>query len=197
MDEIRLISGTDYYDKKIIRTDLTELILDKSRFSDCEFCNCDFSQVSLKNCRFANCFFRMCNLSNALIDGCRMDGVLFEECKMIGLNFSNCDTRLGFDINIRECNILLCHFSDLDMKRSCFKESVIHQSSFDFSDLRDADFSGSDLKDCQFGNADLRGADLRDARNYNINPMSAKVKGARFSIPEVLELLKYFEIIIE
>jgi len=58
----------------------------------------------------------------------------------------------------------------------------------------EADFRETDLEGNIFHHADLSKADFRDVKNYSINPQSNILKKARFSIPEVLSLLNFFDI---
>jgi uncharacterized protein YjbI with pentapeptide repeats len=50
------------------------------------------------------------------------------------------------------------------------------------------------LRNSKFQNTNLANADLRTAKNYYIDPTHNKLKGARFSYPEVLSLLIPFGI---
>lgn len=86
------------------------------------------------------------------------------------------------------------NFSDLKMKRASFAGCKVKECSFNETYLSEADFRGADLEESIFHHADLSHADFRDAKNYSIDPQSNTLKKARFSIPEVLSLLKFYDI---
>ena len=89
-----------------------------------------------------------------------------------------------------------CNFSDLKMKRTSFLGSKVKECYFNDTFLMEADFRETDLEGSIFHHADLSKADFRDAKNYSINPQSNTLKKARFSIPEALSLLNFFDILI-
>jgi len=59
-----------------------------------------------------------------------------------------------------------------------------------------ARFCGSRLDGARFCGADLREADLSGATGYAIDPRETRVKGARFTAPDVLARLDPFDIVI-
>jgi uncharacterized protein YjbI with pentapeptide repeats len=93
------------------------------------------------------------------------------------------------------------------MDYSVFQALKLESCSFINCSLKSADFSGSFLKNTSFSQSDLEGtvfngcdlqkADLRQAVNYHIDVEHTLIKGAKFSIPQVLALLNSFEIEIE
>ena len=64
-------------------------------------------------------------------------------------------------------------------------------------DLREAQFTKSSLEESIFENTNLTKADFSEAIDYTINPERNKIKKAKFSMPEVLGLLKEFNIIVK
>ncbi|GAB1483233.1 hypothetical protein MASR2M78_20490 [Treponema sp.] len=90
--------------------------------------------------------------------------------------------------------MLLCNFSDLHMKKNKIINSVIEECFFQSTFLVEANFSGSTFSDTLFHNCDLQKANFLDARGYNIDPVVNKVRKAKFSVPEVLNLLNGFGI---
>jgi len=65
------------------------------------------------------------------------------------------------------------------------------------TNLSSSDFSGSDLLLSEFNDCNLSKCDFSNATNYSFDLKKNVVKGAKFSVPEVMELLRYFEIEIE
>lgn len=91
----------------------------------------------------------------------------------------------------------LCDFSDLEIKGSEFLECEIRETYFINTNLTNANFSKSDLQASKFQNTNLEKANFVDALNYYIDPITNKIKQARFSYPGVLSLLENFKIKIE
>ena len=68
-----------------------------------------------------------------------------------------------------------------------------------FVDFTEADLKGVKLTGCNFQNAtfqntNLEKADFREAKNYSIDPEQNRLKGAKFSLPEVIVLLDKYQI---
>ena len=80
-----------------------------------------------------------------------------------------------------------CQFVDCDLRRA----------DFTGADLREVALDGCELTEAVFEATDLRGADLREAAGYTIDPVRNRVRGARFSLPDALGLLRQFGVRIE
>jgi uncharacterized protein YjbI with pentapeptide repeats len=93
---------------------------------------------------------------------------------------------------IRDCNI-----SELNLTGTTFTDCEINRCDFYKSNLSKTIYKGSSLPGSLFESTNLSGADFSEAINYKINPANNKIKGAKFSYPEVLNLLSIFEIEIE
>jgi uncharacterized protein YjbI with pentapeptide repeats len=93
------------------------------------------------------------------------------------------------DWSFEKCKIELCNFGGLKMKKSRFYECIIFDSDFIDAQLSEADFSLSDLQGCVFRNTNLEGANFSGAKHYYIDPAQNKLKKAKFSMPEAMNLL--------
>lgn len=82
------------------------------------------------------------------------------------------------------------------MKRMSFRGSKVQECCFSNSLLAESDFRETDLEGSLFHHTDLAKVDFREAKNYSIDPTSNVIKKARFSSPEALSLLKFFDILI-
>ena len=130
------------------------------------------------------------------IEKTKLQNVYFHGCKISGVNFSVVNTLL-LKVRFEDCLISECNFTALQLQETGFRNCRIHNCDFYQAILTGADFSGSDLKDSLFENTDLSKANFSEARNYIINPLTNKIKKARFSLPEAMVLLNSFEIILE
>lgn len=52
-----------------------------------------------------------------------------------------------------------------------------------------ADFKGTELHETEFYQCDLRKADFRDAAGYKVDILDCRLNGAKFSLPEAVNLL--------
>ncbi len=82
------------------------------------------------------------------------------------------------------------------MKNTSFKSSKIIQCRFTDTILEKACFEDVDLAGSTFHNCDLRNANFVNAINYIISPVDNKIKGAKFSFPECMGLVKSLDVII-
>lgn len=158
-------------------------------FSDCTFTKCRFERVDFTGSAFFDCVFNHCELSLTTIVNASLRDVQFKDCKLVGIDFTKCDPslfRIGFDT----CLIDTCNFSSLKLKQTRFIRSIIRESRFIETILQEADFEDSDLEQTLFHQCDLEKANFSDAKNYSINPLTNKIKGAIFSLPEAVSLLK-------
>lgn len=175
--------------------DFSKKSLADQTFLSCTFVGCNFTESVLYNTKFGACTFRDCNLSLPKLDGCRFQEVLFENCKIVGAEFFKCQKTL-FSPRFNNCQLRYCNFADLTMKNFSFAGSKLHECHFTNTWLSGADFGDTDLSGTLFHNCDLSRADFSTATHYDIDPRTNKVKKAKFSLPEVVALLRAFDITI-
>lgn len=187
----------DVYIEEIFEKDFPfENICKDKEFSECKFLSIDFSNFDLSGSTFLNCKFDDCNFSNTVVNNCSFKGIVLNKCKFVGILFSRINTFLhSWEFN--KCKLELCMFESIDIKNSKFLDCKIFDCNFIEVVLKDSIFSGSDLKDTSFERCDLRNNDFRGSKNYYFDISDNRVKGSIFSQPEVLTLLKKFEVEIE
>lgn len=164
-------------------------------FRNCFFEGCDFTQAVFVGAKWIDCKFVKCNLSLTKWEGARIQDLVFEECKIMGVNFYRCDP-MFLKLAFRQCLIDTCNFSNLNLKNTVFKGSVVRETYFSQADLSGADFQNCDLKGSVFHQSDLRNANFEGAFHFAIDPMASKLKGARFSKENAVGLLASLGIII-
>lgn len=153
----------------------------------------DFTGQSFAGKQFTHCTFINCNLSLVNLDGCRLHEVTFRECKIVGAKFFLCDKRF-FSITGDKSIFKSCNFSGLKMKKADLSGSSLAECDFNETELAEVNFTDCDLQGTLFHNCNLSKADFRGAQNYALDPQTNKLTKAQFSIPEVLILLKGFDI---
>ena len=167
-----------------------------AQYEGCRFVRCDFSGGDLGGYRFLDCHFTDCNWSNVRSTATSLQGVRFTGCKLLGVDFGTCD-RLGFAVNFQGCTLDHASFHGVRLAGTAFTESSLVEVDFSGADLGKSSFDGCRLSRAAFEDADLRGADLRNAEDYTIDPGRTRLKGAKFSLPAVVGLLRGHGIIIE
>ena len=83
-------------------------------------------------------------------------------------------------------------FSNFD-----FSKNEIYDSMFAKCNLTECKFKQCKLDRTEFLECDQKKSDFRSASNYQIDIMTCTLIGARFSIPEVLDLLNVLKIKID
>ncbi len=164
----------EYLDQKYTgRESLPKSFRDVS-FEGCTFSDCDFKELDLAHSRFLDCTFKTCDLSNVNLGNARLRDVTFENCKLLGVVWTKLD----------------------DLTNPTFKSSILHDADFAQADLSECDFSESDFLNARFDDTTLLKADFQTAFNYLIDPLRNKVRGAKFSLPEAVGLLKGLGVVI-
>lgn len=190
------MADTQFDGERFIRQDFRATGLRGAVYEECLFRNCELAAADLQHSRFISCRFESCNLSLALISGSAFRDVNFEGCKMLGLRFDQCGG-FGLDATFSNCILDQCVFHKVAMPKTQFRNCSVAEADLSGADLRDALFENCDLRDSDFGAADLRKADFRSARSYRLDPERTQLKGARFSVPEVLSLLDKYGLRID
>lgn len=150
-----------------------------------------------EKCRFVNCSFHRSDLSLMHVPESAFSSTLFENSKVIGVNWSLGDWSalgLGNIIGFSDCTISHSTFIGLNLSGIHIKNCVAFEVDFREADLSRADFTGTDLSRSIFMSTNLREADLRQARNYTIDPGKNNLAKTKFSLPEALSLLYSMDI---
>lgn len=176
--------------------DYSEKPLEIAEYEYCSFTNCSFSNSILSEIKFLECEFVDCNFSNADLANVSFQDVKFKNCKMLGLQFDSCN-QFGFAANFDSCQLDHCGFFKMKLNRTFFKNSQLKGVDFTEADLKNSKLSDCNLLDAIFQRTNLEMADLRNAINYTIDPEQNRIKGAKFSLPEVIGLLDKYRILIE
>ncbi len=170
---------------------------------DCTFENCRLQELSFTGCRFVGCSFRRCVLTGLKFREIQAFGNRFEECSLAGLNWAELlDVRkremgfLPFDALLR-CEARHCVFYGLDLRKQDFSQCDFSGSYFEECNLSEASFRQARLRGTSFSHNDLRSADFRGAEEYLFSLENNRAQKARFSLPEVMNLLVALGIIIE
>lgn len=176
--------------------DFSEVPLTKGDYELCVFRNCQLQKAKLSGIRFSECRFEDCDLSLAELQGTSFQEVAFLNCKMLGLHFEDCN---GFNFSVRfeNCALDLCVFYQCRLSGTSFINTRLPDTDWTECDLSNAVFEGCDLRNAKFDHTNLENADLREARNFQIDPALNKIRKARFSVDGLPGLLAQYEIRID
>jgi len=170
--------------------------LPKAEYDSCTFVDCVLEESYLSTISFLECEFINCNLTNTKLKETTFKDVHFKDCKLVGMPFYECNAFL-FSVSFNHCNLNLATFNTLKLIGTSFNESSLQQADFTEADLTNCSFNNCNLMNTVFENTILEFADFRTAHNFNFNPNSNKMKGAKFSRTTIDGLLMSHKIIIE
>ena len=162
-------------------------------FIDCQFENCHFVESDWQQAQFTDCLFKNCHLTLVKVEGCRLHHVQFKECKLSGIEFFRCERKF-FSIQLEQSLVQSCNFTELNMKKATFQGCKLRDVHFSHMDLTEANFTDTDLQGTLFHQCNLSKANFTHAKNYLIDLQTNQVKQAKFSFPEVVNLLTSFDI---
>lgn len=190
------INKDKYENEKFKKLELQKANFEDKEFSKCIFENCNFTESNLSGTNFYECAFHECNLSFVALEHSTLNDIQFHESKIVGVSFRKCSQSL-LSIDFYNCILDHVDFSDTDLKKTTFKDSIIKECFFENTTLTEANFSGSDLQGSIFTNTDLTRANFVGALNIVIDPRNNIIKKATFSREEALGLLDVFDIEIQ
>ena len=167
-------------------------------FNGCTFLKCNFNGAAFQNCRFRDCTFKSCDLSLVNLKGCSFANTNFEDSLLIGIDWTLTSWGTGKfyfkQVDFSGCVLNYSSFMGLNLKKTVMRKCIAHEVGFQDCDLTQADLTFCDLKDSRFAHTNLADADLRGARDYQIDPTQNTLKKTRFSMPEVMSLLYCLDI---
>lgn len=162
------------------------------RFIDCEFSGCTFENCKLAWSRFTDCRFHKCAVISPVSEESCIQLAEFTDCNLVGVNWASLTPKGRFSDPIGRlinCRLKYNTFAGNAFRKFDFSENQILDSMFNECELTECSFQACKLDETEFFRCDLRKTDFRDAAGYQIDVMTNKLKGARFSFPEVINLL--------
>lgn len=125
-----------------------------------------------------------------------MKKVEFNNCKLVGIDFSKCQ-KLLVSFNFINSFLQICEFRNLNLKKISFLGSKFKEVQFLNDNLTKVNFANTEFIDTIFNKCDLTKANFVGSKNYLIDPTINIIKKAKFSFPEVLNILKTLDIEID
>lgn len=117
----------------------------------------------------------------------------FEDCRLQEIEWAPLMSNGTFPdpINtLKECSLKYNTFTEMNFNRFDFSDgNEIVGSMFAKCEMQLANFKGVELHETEFYQCDLRKADFRDAAGYKVDILGSRLKDAKFSLPEAVNLL--------
>lgn len=161
-------------------------------FYNCTFQNCSFEECVLAHCSFIECRFINCKIVSTKVEFSQVKYAEFEKCNLIGVNwhdFLPAGSIADSITKLKECILKYNSFIHMNFRKFNFSLNTIQDSAFEECNLMESVFKDCRLESTQFSRCDMRKADFREATGYQISITTNKLKEARFSFPEVINLL--------
>jgi fluoroquinolone resistance protein len=166
------------------------------QFEDCQFISCDFSYADLSHITFINCVMDTCNLSLIKVTNTGFQNVDFKDCKITGVNFGDI-SNFSLTVSFTKCLMDYTVWHKKKLKGTVFNECSFEEADFSETDFTNAVFEKCNLNRAIFNRTILKGADLRTAYNFNIDPENNSISKAKFSADALGGLLIKYNLIIE
>lgn len=188
-----------YYNKKFVGIEKDNIAISDIEFVECVFEGCKFVDCDFVDCAFLECKFINCSIVNMKAISVELKYVEFDKCTLVGIQWHKfvCGA-IAFPISkLNNCFLKYNNFEEMNFRKFDFKCSAILSSTFLRCNLMESIFKNCDLKDTAFSDCNLQKSDFRGSNGFNINLLKNKVKGAKFSCLEAINLLYPFGIIID
>ena len=117
----------------------------------------------------------------------------FEDCRLNEIEWAPLMSNGAFPDPIhtlKECSLKYNTFTEMNFNRFDFSNgNEIVGSMFAKCEMQLANFKGVEHHETEFYQCDLRKADFRDAAGYKVDILGSRLKDAKFSLPEAVNLL--------
>ncbi len=190
---INLKDGELYLDACFERLNLVNSSLKGIEFDECHFSECDFSESQFNNCKFINCEFERCNLSLINLSNSRLFSVTFKESKLVGIDWTRAIWAVyhtDFELKFERCVLNDSSFFGLTLNELYLEECRLHDVDFREGNFVDSVITYCDLSHSLFMHTNLEGVDFSESTNFVINVLENRVKRAKFTRYEALNLLE-------
>ncbi|WP_131783766.1 pentapeptide repeat-containing protein [Legionella gresilensis] len=199
-EQINIFTQTEFYNLRLSNLRLEKSEINNKIFENCKFEKTNFNEAKLINCKFIDCEFLSCDLSAIQIINSSFSDTTFLESKLMGINWTKAKwplIRLTSPVQFYRSNISYSSFYGLDLKEIIIEECIAHDVDFREGNFSKGNFMLTNFERSLFIHTNLNSTSFIDAINYSINPTENDIRKAKFSIPEVLSLLRGFQIEIE
>ena len=189
------------YEEQLFETlNLESQLIENAHFIECTFSHCNFFEMKIKNCVFDRCSFRSCTCAGTDFKYTDLKNNDFHHCSLVGISWDELKTKNGITLPFtafENCVLKYNYFVKLKLNQFSFQGNVMEECYFEDCRMEKTNFQGCQLKNTKFAKNNLAFSDFREARDYMIDVQTNKVKIARFSYPEAVNLLTGLGIILD
>ena len=150
-------------------------------FEQCTFRNCDFTSCIFIAVTFIDCTFYNCNFDSTKVNYVAFRTVSFYKCSFREVNFAMCD-KLIFEMHFTNCILDFSKFYSLKIKNNSFTNCSMIAVDFMATDVTGVVFDNCDLYRSEFNKTIANKTNFKTSFNYTIDPTSATIKKAVFSL---------------
>ena len=168
-----------------------EIMLEKATYEewfDGSFTKCELDHTTLNECKFVRCEITGLRSTHSSVQS--LD---FEDCRLQEIEWAPLMSNGAFPDPIhtlKECSLKYNTFTEMNFNRFDFSDgNEIVGSMFAKCEMQLANFKDVELHETEFYQCDLRKADFRDAAGYKVDILGSRLKDAKFSLPEAVNLL--------
>jgi len=193
------LRDSKYYDEQTFAgLRQPEITLSEAQFYNCTFTDCVLRESTFECCDFFDCVFDDCDLSLLKVPGCTFTQATFKHCKLLGVNWSEIDQEGKFlkPFDFHECELNYSTFIGMKLKEVAFNGCNAHDTDFAEADMTGCDCRETAFPEARFLHTNLSKANFTKATAYRIVLEHNTLKGAIFSLPEAVALLRDMGIII-
>ncbi len=173
--------------------DFTLDSLQKGNYENCQFIDCNFSEIRLSYFNFIDCQFENCDFSNAKLTETGLRNVVFNHCKLIGIRFDGCNDFL-FAAIFKSCRLDYSSFHQVKAQKTTFHHCSLLEVDFSEANLMGVSFDQSDLTRAVFEATNLKTTDFTNAYSFSIDPSKNQVEKAKFSKNNLAGLLRKYKL---
>lgn len=171
----------------------TEETFEDCDFTDCVFMDCSFVKCALDHTTLNECRFVRCEVSGLRTAHSSVQLLDFEDCRLSEIDWAPLLSNGAFPDPIHTLSgssLKYNTFTEMNFNRFDFSgQNELVGCMFAKCELQAANFQGTELHETEFFQCDLRKADFREAAGYKVDILGSRLKDARFSLPEAVNLL--------
>lgn len=190
-------NNTEYYEESFEKLNYSQEKIIANKYEQCVFAGCNFAKAIFQSCKFYDCEFRNCDISLIKVTDSTFSNNLIEGSKAIGINWADImvpSVKIYNPVEFVNSNINYSVFQGLDLREIQIFGCQAREVNFEDVNLSMADLRLSDFANSVFRRTNLSKANFTDAFNYSIDIHNNNLKGAIFSLPEAVSLLKSLDI---
>lgn len=189
-----------YYENETIEdVSIGDVFIKGRKYVDCKFKNCKFMGTQLDLVSFTSCSFVKCDILSIQTENSEIKNCSFKECNLIGVNWKSLsETRSLRPFSKFTDNFLKYNsFMMMNLNKIDFSNNEMIECHFDDCQLKASDFRNVKFDKTVFTFNNLEKANFKNAVGYHIDITNNKIKGAKFSYPEVFGLLEALQIEVD